>query len=67
MLRTTTKKIITFEGIHLLQAREAAGLSGSQLAEKVDFWSQPRISQLESSTGEHEISEENLNILNAVI
>ena len=51
--RRKLKAVITafarFRGIDLVSIREEAGLSQQELAERIDFWSQQRISTIESS------------------
>lgn len=56
-----------FRGSNLIKAREAVGLTQEELAGIIGFWSQPRISEIESQEIHHSISEENLNILNAML
>jgi ribosome-binding protein aMBF1 (putative translation factor) len=55
-----------FRGSDLVKAREAVGMTQEELAKNVDFWSQPRICEIESQEIHHSISKENLEKLNAV-
>ena len=63
MLRTKRKVVITFYGKDLLKAREAADLSQGQLAGKVGYWSQQRISAIENKPGKHFITSEQLDLI----
>jgi len=77
-LKASVKKTLYFAGSDLLKAREAAGLAQWQLAERIEqacieageekgFWSQPRISMLESLIIPHHITEDHLRILNKIL
>jgi transcriptional regulator with XRE-family HTH domain len=68
MTLAAEKKVsFEFNGYQLLRAREAAGLSQQQLADRLPFWSQPYICKIESSILKHTISEAEFKAINAAL
>jgi transcriptional regulator with XRE-family HTH domain len=66
-LKVNISASVQFLGIDLVRAREVAGLTEQELADRVGFWTQQSISWLENSEATHTITLEQLKAINRAL